>query len=788
MADAARARTPGRALAELAGLYGILPSWIERGKRRRPSPGTVLDALRALGAPVHGPDDVHAAVRARTEELGRRLTEPVSVSWARRAPRVQVRLTERESRGRLECSLVLEDGERRDWRVLAGAIALGATDAEGGRVQASFALPGAVPQGYHQVTVKAGRREARTLLIRAPETTWDPADADAASAVDAPAASARDFGLFLPLYALRTGRSWGTADLTDLRALLAWGGERGARFVGTLPLMAAFLGGGQAPLEPSPYAPVSRLFWNELYLDVERVPGLEHAPEAQELLRSDALRRDVERLARSDRARYAEAMAVKRRVLEAVVRASVSGDRLSGPLAAHADARPETGEYARFRAAVERLGPPSAWPPEVGLDAYPGTLPAAGKDPDAFRYHLYVQWAMERQMGELAALGTTSGEGRLPALYLDLPLGAHREGFDVWRRPDTFALGLSGGAPPDAFFTRGQDWGFPPLHPERTREEGHAYTRLSLGHLMRAAGMIRLDHVMSFHRLYCIPAGHEARDGVYVRYPSEELFAVLCLESRRWRCEVVGEDLGTVADAVRKAMTRHRLRRMYVLPYELRPLPPDGPPNIGVEALLNVAPPLSIASLGTHDIPPFATFWAGEDVGQREREGLLTPEEAARDRDERARWRAALAAVLRREEAAESDAPGSGSRARGGAPRVRAVTAPGHPAADAESAPATAKADADDASLWRAMTGGLALLARSPARHVLVNVEDLWLERESQNTPGTSGPENWTRKARHALEAWDELPGTSAALERVRRTRAAGRIPDEEEKGKAWPK
>ena len=42
--------------------------------------------------------------------------------------------------------------------------------------------------------------------------------------------------------------------------------------VATLPLLAAFL---DEPFEPSPYAPASRLFWNELYLDPRRLPEME---------------------------------------------------------------------------------------------------------------------------------------------------------------------------------------------------------------------------------------------------------------------------------------------------------------------------------------------------------------------------------------------------------------------------------------------------------------------------------------------------------------------------------
>src|SRR5262249_36596996 len=151
----------------------------------------------------------------------------------------------------------------------------------------------------------------------------------------------------------------------------------------------------------------------------------------------------------------------------------------------------------------------------------------------------------------------------------------------------------------------GQDWGFPPLLPERLRERGYDHLIACLRHHLRSAGLLRIDHVMQFHRLFWVPAGLPAAQGVYVSYPAEELWAVLSLESHRSRTIRVGENLGTVPEEVGAALARHGVLGMYVLQYEVAP---------GGGGLLREPPADSVASLNTHDMPTFRAFWDGSDV------------------------------------------------------------------------------------------------------------------------------------------------------------------------------
>ena len=307
---------------------------------------------------------------------------------------------------------------------------------------------------------------------------------------------------------------------------------------------------------------------------------------------------------------------------------------------------------------------------------------------------------------------------RGPGLYLDLPVGVHGAAYDVWRERALFAEGASAGAPPDTFFTKGQDWGFPPLKPEALREQGYAYLVACLRHHLEHAGVLRLDHVMQLYRLFWIPQGLEAKDGVYVRYPAEELLAVLALESHRYQALLVGENLGTVPPEVNAALERRGVLGMYVMQYELAP---------GAPGLERTPPAATVASLNTHDMPPFKAFWEGLDIADRQELGLLDEEQARVERERREATRRELEALVR--------------------PR------------DLQDEPP------DVQEVLRRL---LERLAASPARLMLVNLEDLWGETEPQNVPGTTDERpNWRRKARLGFEELSTDPEVLATLRRV---------------------
>jgi 4-alpha-glucanotransferase len=686
-------RAHGGPLRELARLYGIQTAYYDVAHRRKSaSPDTLLLVLKALGAPLESFDDVPAALRERRQVPCKRGVEPVVVAWDGEPPKVELRVPAHRATGPVACSLLLEGGERRNWTCDLSRLPGGrAMTVEGVRyVTKRLSVPDPLPWGYHRLRLENQGQLRETQIISAPFR------ADGASDESA----GRAWGVFLPLYALHSKRSWGAGDFTDLETLVDWVAPLGASVVATLPLLAAFL---DAPYDPSPYAPASRLFWSEFYIDVTRVPELSKCPAAQALLESAEVQAELELLRASSLIEYRRQMALKRRVLEALAQCFFADMAERHPvLQRFVEDHPQVEDYARFRATMERQGSPwPSWP----LRLRDGVLREGDYDERSRRYHLYVQWVAHEQMGVLTDKTKASGVG----LYLDLPLGVHPYSYDVWRERSAFALDVSGGAPPDAVFTKGQNWGFPPLHPEAIREQAYRYVVAYLRHQLQYTSLLRIDHVMALHRLFWIPKGLEPREGVYVRYPADELYAILNLESHRHRVAIVGENLGTVPTYVNSTMARHNVRQMYVLEYELNPR---------AREVLRPVPQGSVASLNTHDMPSFAAYWQGLDIEDRRELGLLNSRGAEIERKSRRTLERALKRFLKRQRWLDSPSP----RPQG------------------------------------FLRGCLAFLSASPAEVVLINVEDLWLETHPQNVPGTHDERpNWRRKAGHSLEALREM-------------------------------
>ncbi|KPK05704.1 MAG: 4-alpha-glucanotransferase, partial [Betaproteobacteria bacterium SG8_39] len=282
------------------------------------------------------------------------------------------------------------------------------------------------------------------------------------------------------------------------------------------------------------------------------------------------------------------------------------------------------------------------------------------------------------------------------------------------------------------FNMSGQDWGLPPFRPEALRRLGYAPIVNALRNTMHVSGALRIDHVLGLMRLFWIPPGAKPNDGAYVHYALEELLAIVAIESHRNHCLVIGEDLGTVADELREALSRYGVLSYRVLFFERDAagefLPADALPK---EALVSVS---------THDLPTLAGWWEGHDVRLRQELNLF-PNDAIRDSE----------AVRRAQD------------------RVRLLLA----LERAKLLPAGVSADALPPALDAQMIEAVhAYAAAAPSRLMMVQLEDALGLNEQANLPSTVDEHpNWRRKLPVDLDALFENPRVTALLERLAKSR-----------------
>lgn len=687
------------ALAELARRWGVQTGyWDVSGAWHDASVDSLVAVLAQLGAPIAGPDDAAGACLAHRRSMVERPVEPVFTQPAGGLLAFELRLPEGTETD-VSVTVTTEDGSVVvDTVSLAGIDPHTRLDVDGRSWLVRWVVTSlALPTGYHRARVELGSQAHEATVLAPP--------------AGLPSLGRRaTWGVFAPTYGfVPTGRPGidhlGIGHLGDLDALAAGLAPRGARVVSTLPLLATFL---DEPFEPSPYSPVSRRWWSELHLDPSTLPGLADSPDTQAFLGSRRVEAAAADLAAQPLVDHHRAARLVREVVDSLV-ADLAGRETptTAAIERFAAGRPEIERYARFRALVERYG--NDWgaqrPAWLGRE-----IGDADVDPAAVARHRYLQYAAEQQLGQLSRRLTERDQ----LLALDLPLGANPDGFDVWANPADYATGMATGAPPDDFFTGGQNWGFPPTHPITSRARGHDELVLALRHHMRHSGMLRIDHLMSLERLWWIPDGAPARDGVYVRYPTNELMAVVAIEAHRSGVVVLGENLGTVSDEINATMDHWQMLGMYELQFEAWRAREQG--------WLRSPSPLTVAGLNTHDMATFAGWFAGRDIVDSVDLGHVPADDAPARLEQRRTEVEALAGVLAHELGEE---------------------VPVEPQA--------------------VLTAALAWLGRTSAAVVLATLEDLWLEERPQNVPGTYDERpNWRRRFARSID--DALADPSAAL------------------------
>ena len=717
------------ALVRLAGLVGIEARYTDAlGQTREASDDSLRALIAAFGLP---PDPAEAeawfAENERAAPFGLGAVQIVHAEDPQ--PTLPLRIPAGVRTVGWTCRF--EDGEEKGGRLTVPS--------EAGRLP----LPPGLPEGYHRLMLEAGALHAELDLIVAPPHCHLPPGL---------LPKARNWGLTCQLYGLRSGKNWGIGDFTDLGTLGAAAGSNGAAVLGFSPLHARF---AAEPHHVSPYSPSSRTWLDYLSIDPTAVPGFAEDESVRRLVQSEWFGATYWAARSAELVDYGAVAACKRPVLEALFRRfrtvhlGAGGGAQTSLGHSFRNFQREGGQslddFAVFEAlhelhCRERRGFSwRDWPAPMRNPRSAEVATFAAQNRERVEFFQFLQWEADRQ---LAAAAATAGQhGLAIGFYRDLAVGANPNGAEAWADQVLVVPHASIGAPPDALSRAGQNWGLAPVNPLVLRGQRFAPFIACLRANMRHAGLLRIDHVMSLNRLFWVPSGMAATEGCYVNYPFDALLRLVALESRRQGCAIVGEDLGTVPSGFRETMCAANLLSYRIMMFERRS---DGgfiPPR--------KYPPLAAASAATHDLATLEGFWLGRDIAWRRRLELY-PNVAAEkaDADDRMRDRRLLLDALVSEGLLAAAETG------------RFWSAAGEPVFHRDLGDAIQR-----------------YLARSRARLMLVQLEDLVGETEQANLPGTCDEHpNWRRRLSQTLEeiaAGRDLPRLAALVQEERRRSAA---------------
>ena len=285
----------------------------------------------------------------------------------------------------------------------------------------------------------------------------------------------RAAGVAIPVYSLRSEHSYGVGDFGDLRRLVDWAVLTGMKVIQILPVNDTTVSHGWQ--DSCPYNIISVFALHPHYIDLEAAGTLKSK---QKMTQYRRRQQELNALSYSD--------------YEAVDR--VKTEYLRELFEEKGKTVMDSDDFKDFVQDNEEWLKPYA--DFLNTQNIPNTLITQD-----FTY--FIQYLLHQQLK--AAVDYAHSKGII--LKGDLPIGVNRESVETKEHPELFHLDSQTGAPPDAFTSKGQNWGFP------TYQWGDgliSWFRKRLHHMEQYFDAMRIDHILGFFRIWEIP--EDAIDGL----------------------------------------------------------------------------------------------------------------------------------------------------------------------------------------------------------------------------------------------------------------------------------
>lgn len=305
-------------------------------------------------------------------------------------------------------------------------------------------------------------------------------------------------GVVIPVFSLRSMRSYGVGDFGDLKMLIQWVVKTKMHAIQILPINDTIMTGKWQ--DSYPYNSISIYAFHPLYCDLHALPKLNNRLAMEKFLMKQ---QKVNALPQMD---YEQVIRLKMEYLRLAFEQEGKQVLESKDFIQFFDNNKDwLVAYAAFSHLRDTYGTPDfqKWTKHSKYNKQEIEKLTAKDSPvyDKVALYYYIQYQLHRQLLDVRNTAREAGV----IIKGDIPIGISRNSVEAWSQPHLFNLDGQAGAPPDDFSMNGQNWGFPTYNWEAMAADGYQWWIRRFQKMAEYFDAYRIDHVLGFFRIWEIP-------------------------------------------------------------------------------------------------------------------------------------------------------------------------------------------------------------------------------------------------------------------------------------------
>ncbi len=287
-------------------------------------------------------------------------------------------------------------------------------------------------------------------------------------------------GVAVPVFSLKSSSNFGIGEFLDLKLLADWCNKVGLKMIQILPINDTRTDGSWD--NSYPYKAISTKALHPIYLNLDKMGQLDDKSDRE------YFKQQKEILNAKDYVDYPEVMKVKEAYFKKIFHQTWN------------DIKEKEDYKVFFNENKDWLVPYASF---CNQRDYKSTRQQVESQSSmsVSEFSYFLQYHLDKQLKETIDYLHEKGI----ALKGDIPIGIGRDSVDALANPELFNLDCQAGAPPDAFATEGQNWGFPTYNWVAMAKDDYRWWRERLTHMSRYFDAYRIDHILGFFRIWEIP-------------------------------------------------------------------------------------------------------------------------------------------------------------------------------------------------------------------------------------------------------------------------------------------